>query len=107
MDSICSRIFRVAGCYRLASSIQLDETACWYVNDELGSCIAHNDKPTVKLMPFLYAPNNKLDDQTTSFTLLWPLQDINEGDFITKDYLNGIPYEKQREPRLAAWYKQP
>ena len=74
LDEICSKIFRLAGCYRLASTEQLDESSCWYVNDELGSCIPHSDTPNVKLIPFLYAPNNKLDDKVVSYTLLWPTQ---------------------------------
>jgi tubulin--tyrosine ligase-like protein 12 len=80
----------LTGCYRLASTEQLDESSCWYVNDELGSSIPHSDKPKVKLVPFLYAPNNKLDDKVVSYTLMWPLEEINEGDTITRDYLNGL-----------------
>lgn len=33
LDSIYRKIFRLAGNYRLASSEQLDESSCWYVND--------------------------------------------------------------------------
>ena len=69
----------------------MDESSCWYVNDEFGSFIPHSDSPTVKIIPFLYAPHNKLDDDVISYSLLWPLQDIKEGDLVTKDYLNGIP----------------
>ena len=29
------------------------------------------------------------------------------GDYITRDFLNGIPEEKQRSARFAAWYKLP
>lgn len=58
-------------------------------------------------MPFLYAPNNKLDEKAISFTLMWPLQDIKAGDYLTRDYLNGIKEEKQRSSRKAAWFKLP
>ena len=91
----------------MASTEQLDESSCWYVNDELGSCIPHSDTPNVKLIPFLYAPNNKLDDKVISYTLLWPTKEINEGDTLTRDYLNGLKEEKQRSTRMAAWYRLP
>ena len=73
----------------------------------MGSCIPHSDQPNVKLMPFLYAPNNKLDEKAISFTLMWPLQDIKAGEYLTRDYLNGIKEEKQRSTRKAAWFKLP
>ena len=33
LDLICNSVFRLAGCYRLASTEQLDESSCWYLND--------------------------------------------------------------------------
>jgi hypothetical protein len=33
LDAIISTIFRIAGCYRLASTEKLDESSCWYVTD--------------------------------------------------------------------------
>ena len=42
-----------------------------------------------------------------SFSLMWPLEEIKVGDYITRDYLNGIKEEKQRSARFAAWYKLP
>lgn len=40
----------------------MDESSVWYVLDELGSFVQHSDTPNVKIMPFLYLPNGKLDD---------------------------------------------
>jgi len=33
LDFINNNIFKIAGCYRLASSEQLDESSTWYIND--------------------------------------------------------------------------
>lgn len=107
IDSICSSIFRLAGCYRLASPEKLDESSCWYINDELGSYISHSDQPKVKIIPFLYAPHSKLDKDVVAYSLLWPLEDIQVGDLITKDYLSGLKEERQRSSRLAAWFQLP
>jgi tubulin--tyrosine ligase-like protein 12 len=52
--------------------------------------IPHNDNPNVKIIPFLYAPNNKMDSEVQAFSIMWPIKDIKEGELLTKDYLNGI-----------------
>lgn len=52
--------------------------------------IPHSDDPNMKIIPFLYAPNYKLDSDVQAFSLLWPLKDIKAGDLLTKDYLNGM-----------------
>lgn len=57
IDRVHSRVFKLAGCYRLANTEKLDETAVWYVNDELGSSMTHSDTPEVVLAPFLYSRN--------------------------------------------------
>jgi tubulin--tyrosine ligase-like protein 12 len=38
---------------------------------------------------------------------LWPIKDIDAGQNIFRDYLNGIKEERQRSSRLAIWYKLP
>lgn len=83
-------IFKLTGCYRLASSEQLDESSTWYINDEVGSMIPHSDDPNVKLIPFLYAPNYKLDSEVQAFSIMWPIKDIEPEEQIYRDYLNGI-----------------
>jgi tubulin--tyrosine ligase-like protein 12 len=85
----------------------LDESSCWYINDEFGSSIPHSNTPKVKIIPFLYAPSFKMDDKVISYSLMWPLEDLEEGDLVTRDFLNGIKEEKQRSDRLAAWFKLP
>ena len=32
-------IWKIAGCYRLASDVKMDETCVWYIMDEIGSTI--------------------------------------------------------------------
>jgi hypothetical protein len=33
IDFILNNVFKITGCYRLASSEQLDESSTWYIND--------------------------------------------------------------------------
>jgi tubulin--tyrosine ligase-like protein 12 len=45
----------------------------WYIMDEFGSRIQHSSTPSFRTVPFYYAPLQ------ISFTLLWPVQDLEEG----------------------------
>ncbi|KAJ7540971.1 hypothetical protein O6H91_10G039400 [Diphasiastrum complanatum] len=92
--------------YRLASEEKLDETPIWYVMDELGSALRHNDEPNFMVSPFMYLPDGTLDS-AISYTLLWPIQDIYEGEECTRDYLRGIGEDRQRSSRLNAWFHTP
>jgi tubulin--tyrosine ligase-like protein 12 len=52
--------------------------------------IPHSDDPNIKLMPFLYAPNNKLDESVQAYSIFWPVKDIEHDNLSYRDYLNGI-----------------
>lgn len=67
----------------------------WYVMDELGSAIIHGDEPNFRVIPFIHAP-----DQVT-YSLLFPITDVSEGDQVTRDYAEGV--EKDRELMLLPW----
>lgn len=44
---------------------------------------------------------------TFSFSVLWPTQDVQNGDECTRDFLFGIGEDKQRSARLTAWFHTP
>ena len=50
-----------------------DRLPFWYVMDEFGSRIQHSDTPTFKLVPFMFGV------QQMAFTIMWPLQDLEDG----------------------------
>mmetsp|Transcript_27904 Transcript_27904/g.39321 ORF Transcript_27904/g.39321 Transcript_27904/m.39321 type:complete len:1031 (-) Transcript_27904:63-3155(-) len=64
----------------------------WYVLDEVGSAIGHSDEPNTTCMPFIYvslpSSSNENNGGPTSaaFSLLWPVRDIKQGEFITRDF---------------------
>lgn len=75
--------------------------------DELGAAIEHDDDPNVCVVPFLFAPHNKLDDDMISFSIMWPIKDLTAGDFISRDYLNGMDESKFRKERSFCWFNHP
>ena len=72
----------------------MDAESLWYINDEVGSAINHSDNPNFKITPFLYMPNNVMDKDMISFSLMWPIKDIKLEEVITRDYLYEISEEK-------------
>ncbi len=47
----------------------MDEENVWYLQDEVGSAMKHSDEPNVAVHPFIYSPNNKLDEQTITYSV--------------------------------------
>lgn len=63
--------------------------------DEVGSAILHNDEPNVRVVPFIHFP-----DQIT-YSLLFPIENIDEGLQITRDFVEGV--QDDRELMLIPW----
>lgn len=59
----------------------------WYIMDELGCAINHSDQPNFRLVPFLYIPRQ------ITYSLLFPICDCDEGDQVTRDYIENISKE--------------
>lgn len=72
-----------------------DSLPLWYVMDELGSGIVHGDEPNCRIIPFIYAA------EQVTYSLLFPIRDINEGDRVTRDYVEGTQFD--RELVLLPW----
>ena len=105
---IMRELWKYAGTYRLVSESQMDEENIWYINDEIGSMMKHSDVPNFAMHPFIFAPNNKIDDaQTITYSVCWPVQDINEGEVIFRDFLKGYTEEKFRSTRFSVWFDTP
>ncbi|XP_055824676.1 uncharacterized protein LOC129893206 isoform X2 [Solanum dulcamara] len=105
-DRVINAMWLYLMTYRLADEEKIDETSVWYVMDELGSALRHSDKPNFRVSPFLYMSEGNLAS-AVSYSILWPIDDVREGDECTRDYLFGIGEEKQRSARLTAWFHTP
>ncbi|XP_023771281.1 uncharacterized protein LOC111919948 isoform X1 [Lactuca sativa] len=106
IDRVLNAMWLYLMSYRLSDEEKIDETSIWYVMDELGSALRHSDEPNFRVSPFLYMPDGKLES-AVSFTILWPIKNVEDGDECTRDYLSGIGEKKQRSARLTAWFHTP
>ncbi|KAK7862871.1 hypothetical protein R5R35_003026 [Gryllus longicercus] len=70
----------------------------WYIMDEFGSAIQHSDKPTFRIVPFIYMPDQ------VAYSLLFPVQNLTEGEEVTRDFVEGyIQDSVSRQALLLPW----
>ncbi|CAM0136865.1 hypothetical protein VKS41_007450 [Umbelopsis sp. WA50703] len=56
----------------------------WYINDEVGSAIAHSSKPNCVMVPFIFSRGNSA---TIPYSVIFPIKDISEGEIVTRDFV--------------------
>lgn len=63
--------------------------------DELGSGIVHSNEANCRIIPFIHVA------EQVTYSLLFPINDIFEGDQVTRDYAEGV--QDNRELMLLPW----
>lgn len=104
VDHVIRQLWGYLNTYRLTTNTVYDEDSIWYILDELGSSILHSDIPNCKLSPFLYfSPSG----DSITYSILWPIIPIREGDIIYRDFLPNITESQFRSYRLHPWFQIP
>lgn len=75
-----------------------DQLPVWYIMDEFGSSIQHSDTPNFRTVPFLHI------DEGVVYSLLFPLQKVNKGDDVTRDFVEGVANDEERKAKLSPWF---
>nr|CAI5838493.1 unnamed protein product [Callosobruchus analis] len=97
-ESISKNIWKFANHYSIANAKDKEEQLpIWYIMDELGSSVAHSDDPNCRIVPFFF-----MNDEIT-YSLLFPIKSIEEEDFLTRDYAEGIVDPSRRSAILLHW----
>lgn len=118
IEAIHSRLPRFVDSYRLATEEKIDIESCWYVKDEVGSGICCNtagpaegaddlaDAPDAPNLAWCLLPA-VLPDKPYSLTLVWPIAQLEEGDFCRADPMivprAGLGERQQLIKRLLYW----
>ncbi|XP_049877980.1 tubulin--tyrosine ligase-like protein 12 [Pectinophora gossypiella] len=100
IEKVSEQVWKYAHTYAIGGSeFSIEERVpVWYVLDELGSGITHSDSPNFRAVPFIHVP-----DQMT-YTLLFPVENVEEGDPVTRNFVEGhYPDPLQREAMLIPW----
>ncbi|KAI5633049.1 tubulin-tyrosine ligase family domain-containing protein [Phthorimaea operculella] len=100
IDGVAKNVWKFAQTYAIGdmnSSVE-ERTPVWYVLDELGSGIMHSDEPNFRAVPFYHTSSQM------AYTLLFPIENVEQGDTITRNYVEGRDIEpRQREAMLIPW----
>ncbi|GAB5593508.1 hypothetical protein Unana1_08408 [Umbelopsis nana] len=56
----------------------------WYVNDEVGSAIAHSSEPNCAMVPFIFSRGH---NATIPYSVLFPIKNMAQGEMATRDFV--------------------
>lgn len=102
ISKILKQICRFANMYMIHSdNAELESRIpIWYIMDEVGSAIIHNHYPNFRLVPFMYV------NQQITYSLLFPIEDVERGDAVTRNFVEGIGTSIQEKlALLLPWIK--
>lgn len=99
IQKVYDNIWKFAHTYAIAGDFSVEERVpVWYILDELGSGIPHSDTPNFRAVPFIYVP------QQITFTILFPIENVEEGETITRNYVEGnYSDSQQRDAMMIPW----
>ncbi|XP_022196754.2 tubulin--tyrosine ligase-like protein 12 [Nilaparvata lugens] len=87
--------------YSIASGRNIeDRLPVWYIMDEFGCTVQHSNNPNFRIVPFAYAPEGE------TYSILFPIKDVNVDEEVTRDYVEGYANELHRECLLTPWFPQ-
>ncbi|XP_030069735.1 tubulin--tyrosine ligase-like protein 12 [Microcaecilia unicolor] len=97
VEEVLKEMWKYNQTYQLAQGTAEEKVPVWYIMDEFGSRIQHSDNPTFGTAPFFYM------EQEIAYTLLWPLQNLENGDEVSRDYTYGVSDPLIRKCMLLPW----
>ncbi|XP_034529609.1 tubulin--tyrosine ligase-like protein 12 isoform X2 [Notolabrus celidotus] len=97
VELVMERMWKYNQTYNISQGSAEQKVPVWYIMDEFGSQVQHSDRPTCSLAPFFYIQGQ------LAYSVLWPLQDLQEGDEVSRDYAYGETSSLVRRCRLLPW----
>ncbi|XP_029018907.1 tubulin--tyrosine ligase-like protein 12 isoform X2 [Betta splendens] len=97
VELVLKHMWKYNQTYHLSQGSAEDKVPVWYIMDEFGSQVQHSDEPSCRMAPMFYIEGQ------LAYTVLWPLQDLQKGDEITRDYAYGESNTLVRQCRLLPW----
>ncbi|OWF47118.1 tubulin--tyrosine ligase-like protein 12 [Mizuhopecten yessoensis] len=98
-DDILTEMWKFNQTYSFGNFERGDKNAMpvWYVMDEFGSRIQHSESSNCRTVPFFWTTTKM------AYTLMWLTEDVENGDEITRDYIENEEDGDIKKARLLAW----
>uniref|UniRef100_A0AAQ4RE03 Tubulin tyrosine ligase-like family, member 12 n=1 Tax=Gasterosteus aculeatus aculeatus TaxID=481459 RepID=A0AAQ4RE03_GASAC len=97
VELVMERMWKYNQTYKLSQGSPEDKVPVWYILDEFGSQVQHSDRPSCSMAPFFYVQGG------LAYSVLWPLQNLQEGDEVSRDYTYEETDPLVRRCRLLPW----
>lgn len=100
IDEVCKLMWKYCHTYSIGNAENIeDRLPIWYIMDELGCGIRHSDEPNFRAVPFFHIP------EQTTYTLIFPIKDVEFEEIVTRDFIEGVTDDLQRKAQLIPWVK--
>ncbi|KAK9869307.1 hypothetical protein WA026_003059 [Henosepilachna vigintioctopunctata] len=98
VDEILKHMWSICFSYSISNADDIeDRLPIWYIMDEIGSALIHKDTPNCRIVPFFYSSEN------ITYSLLFPIENINIGEFLCRDFVEDIHDANHRKIALLPW----
>ncbi|XP_057315834.1 tubulin--tyrosine ligase-like protein 12 [Hydractinia symbiolongicarpus] len=84
LESILDAMWAFNQTYSVSSPDGKRRLPVWYVMNEHGSAVIHNDDPLFKCSPFFHVSQGK------AYSLLWPIKNVTKGAVCTRNFIPQI-----------------
>lgn len=101
VEKVMQEMWKYNNTYSVASKKAEDSLPVWYIMDEFGARIQHCGEPNFRVVPFYFSPHQ------CCYSLLFPLENVDEGDEVTRNYVEGPPVDSlTRDAQLLPWFEE-
>ncbi|XP_045597076.1 tubulin--tyrosine ligase-like protein 12 [Procambarus clarkii] len=99
IEKVLQDMWKFNGTYSLVGKTAEERLPVWYIMDEFGSRIQHCGEPNFRVIPFFYTPHQ------CCYSLLFPIQDVEEGEEVTRNYVETPPVDSvTRDAQMLPWF---
>lgn len=97
-EQIFSNMWPFCFSYSIANASKTEDCLpIWYIMDEIGSALIHNEEPNCRIVPFYFS------NEQISYSLLFPIEDIQQEEFLYRDFAEGVQNEQDKDVLLLPW----
>ncbi|XP_042874118.1 tubulin--tyrosine ligase-like protein 12 isoform X1 [Penaeus japonicus] len=99
VEKVLKEMWKFCDTYSLVGKTPEERLPVWYIMDEFGARIQHCGEPNFRVVPLYYSPHQ------CCYSLLFPIQDVEEGDEVTRNFVETPPVDSlTRDAQMFPWF---